>query len=268
MASIDGALLELRRLDLLATGDSFVHRLDPRAKVLVTLVFLICVVSFGRYELSALVPFFIFPAAVIAVGSLPLGYLLKKVALICSFALAVGIFNPIFDRAVMVQLGPLSISAGWVSCASIVLRALLTVTAAVTLVAVTGFPAICSALDRLGMPKAFAAQLTFLYRYLFILMEEGGRASQARELRSFGKKGLGIVSYSSLIGHLLLRTLQRGDRVQMAMLNRGFTGSFRCCNESRFGREDVVFLLGWSALFIILRFHNVPQLLGSFLTGQ
>jgi len=104
MASIDGALLDFKRLDRLAAGDSALHRLDPRAKVLATLVFIVSVVSFGRYELSAMIPFFIFPAVLIGLGDLPAGYIMRKIALICPFALVVGMFNPLFDHAVLVQL--------------------------------------------------------------------------------------------------------------------------------------------------------------------
>src|SRR6185369_7613426 len=204
MSAIDGTLLDFQRLDRLACGGSALHRLDPRAKVLTTLVFIVCVVSFGRYELSALIPFLIFPVVLIGTGELPPGYLATKIALICPFALLVGIFNPVFDRAVLLQLGPVGISGGWISCASIVLRAALTVAAALILVAVTGFPAICRAMERLGMPTAFAVQLIFLYRYIFVLTEEGGRAARARDLRCFGSKGAGIGSYGSLIGTLLL----------------------------------------------------------------
>lgn len=267
MASIDGALLDLKRLDRLAAGGSAVHRLDPRTKLLTTLAFMVTVVSFGRYEISALIPFFIFPAVLIGLGDLPVAYLLRKVALVCPFALLVGIFNPIFDRAVALHLGPLAITGGWISCASIVVRAALTVSAAVILVAVTGFPAICRAMEALGMPKAFAVQLLFLYRYLFVLTEEGGRASRARELRSFGKKGRGIASYGSLLGHLLLRTWLRAERIHMAMLARGFSGAFRASNHSRFGAPDLLFLAGWSVFFVTLRLHNAAQLLGSLVTG-
>lgn len=243
------------------------HRLDPRAKVLTTLIFILSVVSFDRYQLSALIPFFIFPAVLIGLGDLPTGYLFKKITLVCLFALVVGMFNPIFDRTVLVQMGPLGISGGWISCASIVVRAALTVSAAIILVAVTGFPAICRAMSRLGMPTALAVQLLFLYRYIFVLTEEGGRASRARELRSFGKKGSGMASYGSLLGHLLLRTWLRAERVHMAMLARGFTGSFHTREQTRFGTADLLFLLGWSTLFIILRVHNGAQLLGSQVTG-
>ena len=267
MVSIDGALLDFKRLDNLANGDTGIHRLDPRAKVLATLVFIVTVVSFGKYELSAMVPFFVFPAAMIGVGNLPAGYIAKKIALLCPFALMVAIFNPVFDRTVLVHLGSVGISGGWISCASIVMRAALTVGAAIILLAVTGFPAICRAMERLGMPPAFAVQLLFLYRYIFVLTEEGGRASRARELRSCGRKGLGMRIYGSLLGTLLLRTWLRAERIHMAMLARGFTGEFHTRHEFRFGSKELLFLLGWSTLFITLRLQNLSQLLGALVTG-
>jgi cobalt/nickel transport system permease protein len=268
MASIDAALLDFKRLDRLAAGDSFLHRLDPRAKVLATLVFIVCVVSYDRYRLSALLPFFIFPALTLGQGNLPASYLVRKIALVCPFALAVGIFNPLFDTAVIWSIGPLGISGGWISCASILVRALLTVSAALMLVAVTGFPAICRALEQLGMPGPFAVQLIFLYRYIFVLAEEGGRAERARELRSFGNKGRGMESYASLVGSLLLRTWQRAERVHMAMLARGFVGSFYPRQQFSFGRREALYLGCWSALFLTLRFNDLPGLLGALITGM
>ena len=267
MASLSGALLDLKRLDQLAAGDTAMHRLDPRAKVLATLIFIVSVVSFGRYELSALIPFFVFPAFLVALGQLPAGYLISKLALVCPLAIAVGAFNPFFDRAVLLHLGPLDVTGGWISFASILVRTVLTVGAALTLAALTGFPSICRALERLGMPRAFAMQLLFLYRYLFVLTEEGARASRARELRSFGGRGLGFASYVSLLGHLLLRTWQRAERTHMAMLARGFSGVFPGREHSRFGAPELLFLLAWSSLCITLRFNNGAQFLGALVTG-
>lgn len=265
--SIDGAILDFKRLDAMASGDSGLHRLDPRAKVLATLVFIIMVVSFGRYELAAMLPFFIFPAAIAGFADLPVAYIAKKVALLCPFALIVGIFNPLFDREVLIQVGSFDISGGWVSCVSIVIRAALTVGAALVLLAVTGFPAICRALERLGMPPAFAVQLLFLYRYIFVLTEEGGRVARARELRACGNKGISMKTFGSMIGFLLLRTWLRAERIHMAMLARGFRGEFYTRHEFSFGLREVVFLFSWSLLFIILRFNNFSELLGALVTG-
>ena len=267
MASVHCAVLDLKSLDLLANGDSTIHRLDARAKVLATFVFIICVVSCSRYELTALFPFFIFPVVMISLSGLPPRFILGKIVLICPFVLAVGIFNPVFDREILLQLGPLGVSGGWISFASILTRSLLTVGAAFILVGTTGFTAVCQALERLGMPRIFTVQLLFLYRYIFVLTEESDRASRARELRSCGKRGQGIRSFGSLVGHLLLRTWQRAERIHMAMLARGFTGQFHARRQSGFGIAEICFVVGWSTLFILLRLQNASQLLGSLIVG-
>ena len=98
-------------------------------------------------------------------------------------------------------------------------------------------------------------------------MEEGVRASRARDLRSFGQKGHGMSSYGSLLGTLLLRTWIRAERIHMAMLARGFTGAFQTRQEFRFGAAELLFLLGWCVLFATLRSHNATQQLGVLVTG-
>ncbi|GFO55106.1 cobalt ECF transporter T component CbiQ [Geomonas sp. Red276] len=267
MASLDGALLDLKRLDRLAAGSTTLHRLDPRVKLLATVVFLVCVVSFGRYELSALVPFLVYPLLLAALGDLPIGYLAHKVLLMCPLALFIGIANPFLDHRVILELGGVGVTGGVISWLSIVLRAVLTVSAALVLVALTGFPDLCRAMERLGMPRAFAMQLLFLYRYLFVLVEEGEKASRSRELRCVGNRGRGISSYASLVGHLLMRTWQKAERIHMAMLARGFTGSFPRPEESSLKAVDLLFLAGCTVAFITFRTTNPTRAIGSLVTG-
>jgi cobalt/nickel transport system permease protein len=267
MLSIDGAVLDFKRLDLLANRNTAIHRLDPRAKVLATLGFILSVVSCGKYELSPLLPYFIFPAALIGLADLPAGFIARKVLIVVPFAFLVGMFNPFIDRAPLLAIGSVVISGGVVSWVAIIVKAALTVSAALILVATTGFPSVCRALEQMGMPQAFAVQLLFLYRYIFVLTDEGGRASRARALRSCGKKGLGIRSFSSLVGHLLLRTWQRAERIHTSMLARGFSGEFHTIRESRFGMRELLFFAGWSLLFILLRTVEIPRLLGTLIDG-
>jgi cobalt/nickel transport system permease protein len=263
MTSLEGTLLDFKSLDRLAAQETALHRLDPRAKLLVTAVFICTVVSFGKYELTALVPFFAFPLFMVAYGNLPARYIAKKVLLICPVVMMVGMFNPLFDRAVLAHLGPLGITGGWISFASIMLRTVLTATSALVLVGVTGFAAISRALVRLGIPREFAMQLLFLNRYIFVLAEEGSRASRARELRSFGTRGMGARAYGSLLGHLLLRTWQRAERIHGAMLARGFAGTLHTRQEFAFGGRELIFMTVWVALFITMRLVNATQLLGA-----
>ncbi len=267
MISINAAVIDLKRLELLADLDSLVHRLDARAKVLVTLVFIISVASFGRYELARLLPFFIFPIVMVALANLPPLYLIRKILLICPVILMIGMFNPVFDRAALFQIGQAEISGGWISLASLCIRSTLTIGAAFILVGTTGFTAVCQALERLGVPQVFSVQLLFLHRYIFVLADETARVSRARELRSCGRKGLGTVSFGSLAGHLLLRTWQRAERIHTAMQARGFIGRFHAHRYGCFGRSELCFVAGWTLLCLSLRMFDISTVLGSTLTG-
>jgi cobalt/nickel transport system permease protein len=185
MSRLDTAYYDLGRLDLLAGKDTIIHRLDPRVKVITTLIFIICVVSFNKYEVSRLLPFFIFPALLVGIADLPLNYLLRKLILVSPFVLFIGIFNPFLDREILLQIGSLQVSGGWFSLISILLRFILTVGAGLLLIATTGFPAICMAIEKLGAPKIFTVLLLMLYRYLFVLVEESIRMMRAYTLRAF-----------------------------------------------------------------------------------
>jgi len=267
MATIESALLNIGYLETLSYQQTPLHRLDPRAKLLTTVVFIIAVVSCGKYEITGLLPFMIYPVALIAVGNLPPGYLARKILLAAPFAFCIGIFNPLLDRAVLVQLGPLGLSGGWVSFASIMIRCALTVSAALILIAGTGLNAVCLALERLGAPTGFVVQLLFLYRYIFVLTDEALRLMRARSLRSFQGRGLGFKVFTHLIGQLLLRTLARAQRIHLAMRSRGFDGTIRLLRPLEFHLKDAVFFVGWSTLFVLLRCYNIPHQLGHLLTG-
>jgi cobalt/nickel transport system permease protein len=267
MGRIQSALWDIGTLDELADQDTPLHRLDPRAKLITTLLFIAAVTSFDRYEVAALMPFTLYPAVLISVGRLPVGRLLKKGLLAAPFAVFIGIFNPLLDREIVLRIGSIGISGGWISFASILIRFTLTVSAALILVAGTGFEALCMALVRLKVPRVFVVQLLLLYRYLFLLMEEGARMVRAHALRAFGERAIRIRVFGSLVGQLLLRTLGRGQRIHVAMLCRGFDGEVRLVRSMRMGVGDVCFVMGWSTFFVMARLYNLPHLLGSLVLG-
>jgi len=267
MASIETGLFELGQLDRLASQDTPVHRLDPRAKVVTTLVFLATVVSFSKYDILPMLPFAIFPVVMASEGRLPTRFLVRKLLAVAPFALVIGFFNPWLDREIVAYFGSIGISGGWVSYGSIVLRFLLTTSAALVLVGTTGMMGVCMAIERLGAPDVFATQLLFLYRYIFVLGEETMRMARARALRSFGNRGLGVRVYAQMLGQLLLRTYDRAQRIYLAMQCRGFDGHVRLTKRLHFSARDAVFTVGWSATFILLRLYNVPLIIGRLVTG-
>lgn len=262
MARIEAALNDIGVLDHLATQDSPVHRLDPRAKVIVTLAFLAVTVSYGKYEVSALTPLAVFPVALLALGNVPVGLLCRYLLLASPFAVLVGLFNPLLDREVAMRFGDVGISGGWISFASIICRFLLTVSAAFVLIATTGFNTICTAVERLGAPRLLVTQFLLLYRYLFLLSHESGRMKRAYSLRALSDGGIPIRVWSSLTGHLLLRAYDRGQRIHSAMRCRGFDGEMPVLREVRFTLADVLFVLGWLAFFALARLGDLPQRIG------
>ena len=265
MAKCSTTFLDINYLDTLASRNTSISQLDARAKVFVTIIFVITTVSFGKYEVSSLLPLFLFPVVMISRGELPCLYLAKKLLLLLPFAFFVGIFNPLFDTEAMLQVGPLAISGGWLSFFSILIRFTLTVGAALILIATTGFGDVCMALEKLGLPQIFAVQLLFLHRYIFVLADEGTRMVRARELRCFGNRGKELKVFGNIIGHLLLRTWDRAQRIHTAMLCRGFRGEFHFMRPLKAGKREVVFIFGWMAFFILCRTINVPAFLGAII---
>jgi cobalt/nickel transport system permease protein len=266
MASVESEVYELGALDQLSRGNTSVHRIDPRVKVVVTLVYLVCVVSFHRYDVLGLIPFVFFPVVLASAADLPMRLLGKRLLQAAPFAVMVGAFNPWFDQAVLGQVGSLTITGGWVSYLSIILRFLLTTSAALVLIATTSMNDVCLAIQRMGVPDVLANQLLFLYRYIFVLAEEVLRLGRARSLRSFDGKGMGWRVYSQILGSLLLRTLARATRIYEAMLSRGFTGTLHTMHHLKLRRSDLFFAAGWCVAFLLFRFYNVLLLVGGLVT--
>jgi len=267
MSAIESTFSDLHRLEHHAGRDSAVHRLDPRVKVLITLAFLVCVVSFDKYAIAGLLPFALFLTLVIGLAGIPFGFVLNRLILAAPLALLIGLFNPVYDHQPLLQLGGLAIAGGWLSLLSLVLRICLTVGAVLALIATTGFNAVCMALQQMGMPAVFTVQLLLLYRYLFVLVEEGLRLNRARALRSFQGRGLGIRAFGFLLGSLLLRTLDRSQRIHLAMRCRGFDGAIRTRNPLRLNGRDILVLAAALGVLLAMRVFDGPMLLGRFIIG-
>ncbi len=265
--SFESAYSGLGRLDRLSCRDTIVHRLDPRAKVVATMLFVVAVVSFPRYEVLSLSPFFLFPVLMATLGDIPAGFIAKKVLAVSPFVLFVGIFNPLFDHGTVTIAPGVSVAAGWISFASILVKFALTISAALLLIATTSFPGICRALRRLGFPALFVSQLLFLYRYLFVLMEEAMRVVRARDMRSFGRRGAGVRVFVRIVGTLFLRTVERAERIYGAMLARGFRGDVPTMRLEAMRPSDAAFVLAASSFFALCRFVPVPEKIGRFVQG-
>lgn len=258
--------IEIGRMDELGRMDTPAHRLDARAKALVTLAFMGVVMSFPRHAISSLTPFILYPVALVSLGRIPVLYLARKILIAAPFALVIGIFNPLLDREPVMAIGSVTISGGWVSFGSIMFRFLLTVGAALALVACTGMNRLGAALEQMGVPRVFVVQLLFLYRYLFVVSDQATKMKRSAQIRSSGRP-LRLRVYGSMIGHLLLRSMDRAERVYRAMVARGFDGEVRVLHPSSLRWWDAVFAIACVLLFVSARVWNLADGFGRLLTG-
>ena len=257
--------IEVGRMDELGRSDSFLHRIDARGKIITTVVFIVVVMSFKRYDVAALVPLFLYPFVLLALGRLPVGYIFRKVAITAPFAFFVGMFNPVMDSQPFMMIGAWSISGGWLSFFSIMLRFILTVSVALILVASTGIYRLCAGLESMGVPRVFALQLLFLYRYFFVIADEGLRMMRSFEMRSDGGGAMKLGVYGSLAGHLFLRSIDRAQRIYRAMAARGFEGDIRLMQPPALRLSDALFLAGWIGFFLIARWTDLSNIIGKWI---
>jgi cobalt/nickel transport system permease protein len=133
---------------------------------------------------------------------------------------------------------------------------------ALLLISTTSFPGICHALQKLRIPEVFISQLLFLYRYIFVLIEETLRMVRARDLRSFGKKGKGMGVFINLIGTLFMRTIERADRIYHAMLSRGFSGTIHYVKKGRLRKADFICLSITGVVLTLFRAYDLVSFIG------
>lgn len=248
-------LCELDAMERTAQGHSPLHSLDARAKLLVTVVFLATMLSVPLDRLSEILLYSVFPILSAAMGGVSYAAIFRRSLVVLPFVALIGLFNLFYDREPLFFIGGVAITGGWVSFLSIVLRGLLSVQALLVLMATTGFYNLCRSMQRLGVPSLFTAQLLFVYRYLYVLIEESLALSRARDARSFGRKSYPLKVWGTLVGQLLLRTFDRAERIGRAMYARGFTGRIpSCCfGRSEWESRDTVYLTLWSTALILMR---------------
>ena len=255
MNKMDKALREIGEMDELAARSSPVHDLSAPAKLLSTIAYIITVVSFDKYDLSGLVPLLLWPVLLFTVSGIPVRTCFYKLRIVLPLVMAVGLFNPLFDRQIILRLGTLAVSGGTVSMLTLMLKGVLCLMA-------SPFDSICAALRRLHVPKTLVTLLLLTYRYVGVMTEELAVMTDAYHLRAPGQKGIRVSAWGSFLGQLLLRSMDRAQELYASMLLRGYHQHFHYAPQKPFGKKDAVFLGGSLLLFALLRFVDVAQLLG------
>jgi len=266
MSDITKALYNLRLLDDLAQKESSIHRISSLVKLITTVIYLTVVLSFGKYEITRLIPFVFFPVLIFSLSELPAMPIVKRILIVEPLVIGIGILNPLLDKQT-IFLGDMVISKGWITFFSLFIKSSLAITAGILLIATTGMNKLASALRTLKVPKVFVLQLVLTYRYIYVLTEEAARVMRAYSLRVPGQKGIKLKHLGSFLGQLILRTLDRAQRVYGSMNLRGFTGEYNIGVNDKVKIKDIAYLAGWVLFFAAARIYDIPRMLGGLLTG-
>ena len=262
MANLSSAMRSFCSLEQLAERDSAFHRLSPGAKLTITLVYAVCVISFPSRSLSALVPFAAYPILAMALSGTPWKTLLQRIAVAAPFVVFTALSNLLLDRRTLYFLGPIPISGGLLSCLSILIKAFLCVSAVLLLVSTTSMTALTAQLIELHVPKIFCLQLTLTYRYISVLIQQAQQMYTAYQLRSCSRRGIQMRDMGFFLGQLLLRSYDQASRIYCAMKCRGYDGTYHVRSQTPAAAKDILTAGGAAAFFLLMRFFNLSLLLG------
>lgn len=212
--------------ELLVGADTPVHRMAPQCKVAATVLFVLAVACTPRGSYWPYLWYLLLLAAVVAVARLPPLTLVRRLVVEVPFLLFVLVL-PLVGTPPEVTVFGVDLSLpGLHAAATIALKATLGLLAAGTLAATTPLPEIVTGLERLRVPRVFTAVAAFMVRYTEVILGELSRMRTARACRGGDPRWLWQVrEVATGLGALVVRTFERGERVYLAMVSRGYTGT-------------------------------------------
>lgn len=206
-------------------GHSAIHRAPAHLKILALLGFMIGVVATPDDAYAAFAGYLLVLGAVVLISRVPPTYLLKRMVVEVPFVFF-AVLLPFVARGPRIEVLGLSLSeSGLLAGFGLLATATLGVIASLTLAATTEPQDLLQGLERLHMPSLIVQIMGFMVRYLEVVTDELKRMRIARESRGFEPRNprhWPVLATS--FGALFIRSFERGERVHLAMLSRGYTG--------------------------------------------
>lgn len=234
-----------------SVGNSQIHRLDPRLKLIYATVFSFTVALSNRFPALFAALFLSFP--LIGLARFKVREVAKRLVLVNGLILLFWFVLPLTVKGEpLFFLGPLGVSReGVLLAARISVRSNAILLTFMALVASSSMTSLGYALNRLHVPQKIVHLLLMTYRYVFVIEQEYQRLSRAAKIRGFQPK-TNMHSYKTFayfIGMLFLRASARAERIHQAMICRGFKGRFYCLCEFSLSTLDWAWLALLTAAF-------------------
>jgi cobalt/nickel transport system permease protein len=215
-------------------GSSAIHRLPAEVKIVAAVVFAVVVVATPRERFAAFGAYAALLVVGLAIARLPVGWVARR-ALIEAPFLLLAVLLPFTGGAPHVELLGMTVSqhgalSGW----NILAKGTLGVVTSILLASTTPVRALLMGLERLHLPPVLVHIAAFMVRYLDVVLDQARRMRIARISRGHDPRFLWQVTATARsIGSLFIRSFERGERVYLAMVSRGYTGSMPTLSTGR-----------------------------------
>lgn len=241
MNDIGNAIYEIKRIDDLGYGDTSIHKINPSIKIVITLMYIIRVILLEEFNLISVPIVMLYPIVLFTIGKIPAKVILKKLIFVLPIVLGIAIINLIIDFSYNQIVFSLLLLF---KCTFSLIGGLL-------LIVTTGMNQFSLGLRKLKVPKIMVIQVLLLYRYIVLMMEEASIIKSAYELRTLEKKAMTISDWGLIIGQMLLRSIEKSEKIYGAMKLRGFDGEYYVEYNTKIKSADIFYLVIWGSLFII-----------------
>ncbi|GGR64272.1 cobalt/nickel transport system permease protein [Nocardioides luteus] len=194
-------------------------------KVLALVGFMLVVVATPREWFAAYAAFLAVLVTVGAVGRVRPGWVLKRMVVEVPFVVF-AVLMPFIAQGPRVEVLGLSLSeSGLLSAWGLLAKGTIGVIAGLLLAATTTPQELVRGLERLRLPQQLVQIMAFMVRYLEVVTDEMRRMAVARASRGFvARNPLHWPVLARSVGALFIRSFERGERVHLAMVSRGYTG--------------------------------------------
>ena len=244
-------------------GNSFIHRLDPRIKLLAAFIFSAVTSVSNRF--FPLFSAFVIAFILLASARLPLKTVLLRLLFANLFIFLLWIFIPFTMKGeLLISLGPLVISKeGLFYCFLLTVKTNAILIILITLTATMPVFTMGRAMSCFGVPAKIVTLFIFSYRYIHAILLEYKRLREAMEIRGFRPKTNMHTyrSYAYLVGMLIVKSHDRAERVHSAMICRGFRGKFFDLTEFSIKKSDFLFMITFIMCLMVIAIIQWPILI-------
>jgi cobalt/nickel transport system permease protein len=209
-------------------GHSPLHRAPAHLKVAALVTFMLVVVATPPAWVPAFVAYAVVLAVLVALSGVPVGYLARRMVVETPVLVFAAVLPFVATGPEVDVLGIGLSQAGLLASGALVTKATLGVLASLLLAATTEPRDLLAGLERLRVPTQLVQIMGFMIRYLDVVTDELRRMRTARESRGFTARDprhWPVIARSA--GALFIRSFERGERVHLAMIARGYDGSAR-----------------------------------------